>query len=301
MERFGLGYERLKEIKRDIIVVCMSAYGATGPESSYAGYGGAIEAISGVQSLTAYERGGDRMRVREVDVTNGIMGACAVMTALVERALGGGGQFIDLSQREASTWLIGEHLLEHAVNGRETLPTGNRHPRFAPQGCYPCAGEDRWVVITVRSQADWTALCAQMGATEWAEDPSIADAEGRRARHDEIDERIAAWTMTQDAAVVVRALQACGIAAGVVADVSQLAADPHLEARGWFAPAPGSEENRYPGFPFRFRRSEGGVLRRRGPDLGADNQRILVDELGMDPRQLPSLAKEDLGTSFDLE
>ncbi|MDY7012194.1 MAG: CoA transferase, partial [Cyanobacteriota bacterium] len=175
MERWGLGYDTLKALRPEIIMVAMSAFGATGPESHYAGYGGCIEALSGLQILTAYERGGDALRVREMDVTNGIMGACAIVTALIHRQRTGEGQWIDLSQREACTWLMGEHLLEYTLNGTQTLPLGNRHPVYAPQGCYRCQGDDRWLVLTVRSEAEWETFCQVLEHPEWLSDDRFAN------------------------------------------------------------------------------------------------------------------------------
>ena len=174
LDRWGLGYDVLKAIKPDLVVVCMSAFGGSGPESRYAGYGGAIEALSGVQSLTAYDRDGDPMRVRELDVSNGIMGACAIMTALLYNQQTGKGQLVDVSERESSTWMIGEHMLEYVVNNEQTLPLGNRSAIFAPQGCYRCEGEDRWLVITVRSDAQWQTLCDVCGLDDAKSDSRFA-------------------------------------------------------------------------------------------------------------------------------
>ncbi len=298
MDGFGLSFDVLRTLKSDIIVIAMSAYGASGPESSYAGYGGAIEAISGVQSLTAYGPDGDAMRLRELDVTNGVMGACAIMTALTHRAHTGEGQFVDLAQREATTWLIGPELLDYSVNGTQATPRGNRHPVYAPQGCYRCRGEDRWIAVTIRDDREWGELCKAAERPEWARDPRFATAEARRRYHDELDAEIASWTASADARELMARLQAAGIAAGAVADTSDLASDPHLLARNWFAQLAGA---RYPGFPFTFADGAGGVIHRRGPELGADNARILGGELGWSSDRLPSLEPDALGTAFDLE
>lgn len=302
MERFGLGYEVLKALRPDVILVALSAHGATGPWSGYAGYGGAIEALSGVQSLTAYERDGDPMRVREVDVTNGIMGACAVMTALAHRDRTGEGQRVDVSETEACTWLIGEHLLERAVNGRQTLPVGNRHPRYAPQGCYRCRGDDRWLVVTIRTDAEWAAFAGAAGHAEWAADPRFRTVEERRRHHDEIDRLIEDWTAAQDAREATALLQRAGVAAGFVATMRDLAEDPHLHSRRWLARLEaGRHPGTYPGFPFVFREGGGAALARCGPDLGEDNRAVLVDSLGLPASVIPPLTPEHLGTAFDLE
>jgi crotonobetainyl-CoA:carnitine CoA-transferase CaiB-like acyl-CoA transferase len=298
-EGLGVGPERLRALRPELIVVSMSAYGAGGPESQYAGYGAAIEAVSGVQSLTAYERGGEPVRVRELDVTNGLMGACAILTALVQRAATGEGQWVDLSQCEASTWMIGDHLLERVVNGAQTLPLGNRHPRYAPQGCYPCAGEDCWLVLTVRDDAEWRRLGEALGDPAWAADARFAGVEGRRAHHDEIDRRLAEHTRGRDREELVERLQACGIPAGPVVTVRDIVADPHLAARGWLQTAEDDPAARYPGLPFRFAEG-GGRFARRGPALGEGNQEILGERLGLSRSLLESIRALPIGTAFDV-
>ena len=302
MERFGLGYEVVKAVRPDIVYVSMSAHGSTGPWATYAGYGGAIEALSGVQSLTRYEAAGDAMRVREVDVTNGIMGACAVMTGLASRAHSGEGQSIDLSETEASTWLIGEHLLERTANGAQTQPFGNRHTHHAPQGCYRCLGDDRWLALTIRSNPEWHRFCHAVGHAEWIADRRFASAEGRRTHHDEIDRNIDAWAAGQDPRAAMIALQSVGVVAGMVATMRDLAEDPHLQARDWLAhtDAQARHPGTYPGFPFRFLTGGGARFAQPGPDLGQDNRAVLLDRLGLPDAVVPPLDAAHLGTAFDL-
>lgn len=300
MAGFGLGFDVLQAIKPDIIVIAMSAYGATGPESQYAGYGGAIEAISGVQSLTAYDAAGDRMRIRELDVTNGVMGACALMTALLHRELTGEGQFIDLAQREATTWMIGDHLLEHTACNSHPRPLGNRHPRWI-QGCYRCRDEGRWAVITIRSDAEWRTLCETMQRNDLWQADRFASPETRYLHHDELDEIIEAWTRTLNDKELTALLQSKGIPAGYVANAADLADDPHLEARGWWTRDLLHDNGRYPGFPFAFMGEQAALFRRRGPDIGEDNARILGGEIGWDTADYESLSSSGLGTAYDLE
>lgn len=301
-QRMGIGFDDLRKIKPDLIMVSMSAYGATGPESLYAGYGGAIEALSGVQALTAYSRDGDPMRVREVDVTNGVMGTCAIMTALMHRQHTGEGQWVDVSERETSSWLIGEHLLEYTVNGEQTLPLGNRHPVYAPQGCYRTEGNDRWLVLTIRSDYEWAKFCEVAGLADATSDARFATVEGRRKHHDEIDGIIGGWTATQSPRSAMKMLQAAGLAAGMVATTEDIGADEHLLAREWFqiCGTATSADSRYPGFPFRFARG-GGEFTRRGPDLDADNEAILCERLGLPRQILAAIAAQKLGTAFDME
>src|SRR3546814_20620735 len=107
MAKLGYDYSALRKLKSDIIMVSMSAFGCDGPYAQYAGYGGTLEAICGIQDLTAYAADGRRYRVREMDVTNGMAGACEVMTALWPRQDRGHGQWNDIADTETAAWAMG--------------------------------------------------------------------------------------------------------------------------------------------------------------------------------------------------
>ena len=292
MQRKGLGWERLRELNPRLSLISMSAFGATGPYAGYAGYGGTIEAISGLQSLTGYDAQGPGLRVREMDVINGIFGSCAAMTALWQRTQSGRGQWIDLSETETCGWMMGELLLQTARSGASPARIGNRHAQHAPQGCYPGAGEDRWLVLTIRGDAEWQRFAECIGGA--ALDPRYAEVEGRRAHHDALDALIANWTRTQDPRELALRLQACKLAAGWVANAADLAADPHLAERGWFQQAP--EGHRLPGFPFRLAHGGAALWRGRLP-LGADNAALFA--AAGQSGALSELAPEHLGTAYD--
>ncbi|MES0872759.1 CaiB/BaiF CoA transferase family protein [Sinimarinibacterium thermocellulolyticum] len=272
MARKGYDYERLRALNPRIVLLSMSAFGASGPYAQYCGYGGTLEAISGLQSLTAYDAHSRWFRVRELDVMNGIMGACAAVIALWQRERGdpsapAGGQWIDLSENETTAWFVGEHFLAASRSKRQPAALGNRHALHAPQGCYACAGEDRWLTLCVRSDDEWRRLAAHIGVA--AGDARFATAAQRRALHDELDALLAAWLRGRDAMQAASELQALGIAAAPVMNAADLIADAHLAARGWFLQV---GDTRMPGLPFHYARG-GGAVRARGPRLGADNAR----------------------------
>jgi len=301
LERLGFGYDALKALKPDIILVALSACGQSGPEASYCGYGAGLEAISGVQSVTAYGRDSEPRRIREMDVTNGIMGAAAIMTALVHRQRTGAGSFVDLSEVESPAHSLGgEHLLEYACNGRSTRPLGNRHPERAPHGCYRCQGDDAWVVISVGTSAEWAALCEATGHPEWRADPRFTTLEARLRHHDALDALIAQWTATQPKIAAMERLQAAGVPAGAVMDAADLHADPHLAARGYFRrPREAPDAPLYSGFPFRLS-GGGGEVRRPGPALGEANRDIVCGLLGRPPSDARVLSEDEIHTDFDL-
>ncbi|MDB5987568.1 MAG: CoA transferase [Nevskia sp.] len=285
MARKGLSYEQVRELRPDIIMLSMSGFGAEGPRRNYAGYGANLEALSGIQSLTAYDDQSPRYRVREMDVLNSILGAGALLSALWHRQLTGEGQLIDFSELEGCAWYIGEHFLRASLQGQPPV-LGNRHAQFAPQGCYPCAGEDRWLAVTIRNDAEWSQLATLIGATQLAN----ADLATRRAQHEVIDALITAWTRQQDASATMHLLQAQGIAAGMVFSSADLAADPHLAARQWFLETP---DGRFPGLPFRLPAGES-AWRGRGPSLGQHNAELFAAD------RLPDLGPDSIGTAYEM-
>jgi crotonobetainyl-CoA:carnitine CoA-transferase CaiB-like acyl-CoA transferase len=299
MERLGFGYGDLVNIKKDLIVLSMSAFGQTGPYAPYAGYGAVFEALGGIQSLTAYEERRKPARVKELDTINGVMGACAVMTALIYRQETGKGQYIDLSQLEAAEHAtIGEYLLEYEMNGTQSSPRGNRHRLFAPQGCYRCKGDDRWIAITIRSDKEWRKLCEVLGHDEWVVDPRFATMEARQRNHDEVDRLIKAWTLPRDHHEAMRELQHGGVPAGAVLDVEELSRDVHLQERRYFLHPENHADKPLMGIPFKLKEGHGEIFS-RGPDLGQHNKEVLCGLLGRSEDEVKPINEEEIGTAFD--
>jgi crotonobetainyl-CoA:carnitine CoA-transferase CaiB-like acyl-CoA transferase len=292
MARKGYGYTRLQSLNPRIVLLSMSAFGATGPYAQYCGYGGTLEAASGLQSLTAYDAHSRWFRVREMDVMNGIMGACAAAIALWQRAQDGLGQWIDLSENETTAWFAGEFFLRASRTGQQPAPRGNRHDVHAPQGCYACAGastgDERWLALCVRSDGEWQRLAAHIGGD--ALDSRYATVAQRRALHDALDTLLADWLRTRDAAQAAGELQGIGIAAAPVMNAADLIADAQLAARNWFLQV---GDDRLPGLPFHYARG-GGAVRARGPRLGDAN----ATWFGRAGQALPDLDPASIGTAY---
>ena len=299
MERLGLAYDDLIEINPNLILLSMAAYGKTGPYAAYPAYGAVLEVMSGIQNLTGYSQDDRPYRFPEMDVINGIGGAAAVVTALLYRQQTGRGQHIDLSQMELPTHaLIGEHLLEYAINNTHVQPMGNRHRRFAPQGCYRCRGEDKWVTLTVRSDREWERFCEALDRPEWKTDERFSSAVARRANHDELDRLIEEWTATRPHYEAMHILQSQRIPSGAVLDVADLAGDEHLRSRGYFTNNVDGSDKLFMGLPFRMSRG-GGKIRWRGPDLGEHNSQVLRERLGRSEDEIEPVTEEKIGTAYD--
>lgn len=299
LDKFGFGYQQVAAINERLIMISMSAFGRTGPYAAYAGYGAVFEALSGMQSLTAYEPGGWPQRIREMDVTNGTLGAGAVMTALVHRQRTGKGQHIDFSQLEASIHgTCGEHFLAYAALGTEEVPQGNRHQHYAPQGCYPCAGKEAWVTVTVRSDIEWERFCRVLGHDEWIDDPCFATQAARQAHHDELDRFISDWTRSRDPKEVMAVLQEVGVPAAPVLDMGAIITNPHLQARGYFVDGVRGTDKPCMGLPFRITPG-GGEVRWVGPNLGEHNEEVMTGILKRSAAEISAPREDEIGTAFD--
>ncbi|MBI3953362.1 MAG: CoA transferase, partial [Chloroflexi bacterium] len=292
MVNLGLDYAALRRLQPDIILVSMSAYGQTGPHRDYVAYGSNVETMAGLTSMTGYEGGPPkRTPIQYGDPVGGFFGAAAVLTALHHRHLTGEGQHVDLSQCEAMTTLVGEAMLGWAMNHQATARLGNRHPTLAPQGCYRCRGQDRWLALAVSSEEEWRGLCRALGNPAWTQLPSFATAAGRRQHQDELDRLIEEWTAARDQFEAMRLLQQAGVPAGAVLNNKQLLLDPHLRERGFYVTVAQPEAGTHlvPGLTARLSRTPGSV-RQPAPAFAEHNDLVLNELLGLNEEDAARLA-----------
>ncbi|MFQ5873168.1 MAG: CaiB/BaiF CoA transferase family protein, partial [Dehalococcoidia bacterium] len=233
MKNFGLDYPALRQVNPSLVMVSMPGFGMTGPHRDYVSYGTNIEPTAGLSNLIGYP---DSMPYKSgeayPDPNAGLHAVGAVLAALLYRRRAGKGQFIDLSQNEAMVGLIGESLLAFSMNREEPGRMGNRHPYYAPHGCYRCRGEDNWVAIAVHNEEEWEALCDTLGNPLWTGEGRFSDQFNRWQHQDEIDDRISQWTSKRDYMEVMRTLQAAGVPAAAVFTNRDIVEDPHLKERG---------------------------------------------------------------------
>jgi benzylsuccinate CoA-transferase BbsF subunit len=163
MDRLGLGYDDLKKIKCDIIMLSASSHGAVGPEKQYSAYAVTFGPLGGVSHLTGYEGGSPAVTRSSADLRPGTAAAFAILAALNYREASGEGQFIDFSAREAISCEIGEAIMDYTMNGRVRTRHGNRDDILAPNNCYRCKGDDKWISISIANDGEWKALVAAMG------------------------------------------------------------------------------------------------------------------------------------------
>jgi crotonobetainyl-CoA:carnitine CoA-transferase CaiB-like acyl-CoA transferase len=294
-EKMGIGYDALRAVRPDLVMLTCSGYGASGPYARRVTMGGAMDGIAGYTFLRHYpDRTPDTVNYStHTDVVTGLSNALALLLALRHRARTGQGQWVEVSGVEASLQHVPEALVDFALNGRVRPSRGNQHPSLAPHGVYPCAGSDRWIALAVRGERDWQALCARAGNPDWSRDPRFADAAGRLRHRPELDAQLATWTRTQDPIALMHALQADRIPAAAVHDARDHAHDPHWRARGVYqrAELPGHGSYPLPTSPWIVDGQRLG-LRLRPPALGEHNRAVLGGLLGLGDAELAELAAE---------
>jgi crotonobetainyl-CoA:carnitine CoA-transferase CaiB-like acyl-CoA transferase len=284
MDKLGLGYADLARAKPDLVMLSSSGYGDTGPYRNYVTWGPNIEALSALSTVSGFpERDCTITQYAYPDVLSALHGLVAVLGALDYRRRTGRGQYINLSQLEATTAAIGHVLLEHLANGREPESLGNRSQSAAPHGCYRCRGDDRWCAIAVTSEAMWARFCGALGKPEWCTDACFATLAARQERAAELDELIETWTTQRDAYEVMHTLQRAGVAAGVVQNIAdQFERDPQLRARNFFETIPHAKKGTVVanGIPLGLTGTPG-KTEHAGAAIGQDNDHVFGTLLGM--------------------
>jgi crotonobetainyl-CoA:carnitine CoA-transferase CaiB-like acyl-CoA transferase len=298
MKNFGLDYPVLKEVNPRIIMISLPAHGMTGPWKDYPGFAQSIEQMSGIPQLTGYPDGLPKMSGADLsDPIAGLNGMGAVLIALLYRQMTGKGQYIDLSQTEATTCMIGDAIVDYTMNKRCQPRRGNRHPFMAPHGFYRCKGDDLWVGIAVSSDEEWSQLCEVMGNPAWCKDEKFGDSLSRWHNQDELDKLIEEWTSQHDHYEVMNTLQKVGIAAGAVLTSAEFLSDPHLQERGTFQVVDRAVVGPHPysvaSAPMRLSKSVT-AIRRPAPLLGEHNDYVLGEILGMSKEEIQNLVDEQI-------
>ena len=301
LERWGLDYESQRRIRPDIIYLSMSGFGHSGQDKSFTTWGMTAQALSGLtmmSGLPGHEPAG--WGFSYMDHMAGYYGAIACAMAIHHRRRTGEGQWVDLSQVESGIVLEGTAVLDKTVNGRRFLDGGNppgnrsRHPAVAPHNSFRCKGDDRWCVISVSNEEQWSAFARAIGEPEWTRDKRFTDNDARVRHQDELDELIERWTSRRTPYEAMETLQAAGVPAGAVQTPQErVDDDPQLRARGFLPEADHPELGRFKfeGEPVKLSRSPW-ELRRPAPLLGQHSDYVYHELLGVEHSDIGKMAEE---------
>lgn len=292
MDNLGLGYDVLKRVRPGIVFASMSMQGASGPATKDLGYGLTIAALTGFMHLTGLpERQPAGTGTNYPDhIPNPGHAAFAILAALRHQRRTGEGQFIDLAQIEPTLAMLGPSLMNYFVNGVVDQRAGNTHPERAPQGVYPCAGNDRWIAISVCTDEQWLALAQ---ALKLEQRPQWLTASGRLSDTQALDDAISRVTEHHDALTLARTLQAHAIPCGPVQDARDvLERDPQLAARKhWITlDHPEVGPSTYNSAPYRYSDAQSEPTS-PAPLLGQHTHEVCAELLDLDEDEINQLAQ----------
>ena len=299
LRKLGIDYQALSAVNPQLVMVTLPAFGSTGPDSEYVGFGCTTEAMAGITGVSGYEEGQPQMLSNAIGDPGTALNNCfAVLVGLFEQERRGQGVSIDLSHVEGLLPMNAEALLEYTLNGRVQGQRGNRHPTMAPHGSYPCAGDDEWVVITIASDMQWERFCQALGNPTWTRDKRFVTEAGRKAAEDELDSHISTWTKEHEHHEVMELLQTAGVAAGAVLSGPEILSDAHLAAREFLLAIDKAEAGThlYPGFVPRFD-PDPSAVRLPPPCFGEHNAYVFGTLLGLPAEEIEVLTKERIISS----
>lgn len=279
MDRLGLGAAALQAANPQLIYISASGMGRTGPDAHAVAYGTLLQCYAGFAGLNRHPGTAPRVGLAWLDPMCALMLAFAAAASLWQRQHAGGVARVDFSMIEAMLWTMAEPLLATQL-GATPQPMGNASARYAPHGTWRCAGEDDWLSVAARDDADWRALCRIVPGLS----PMAGfDLDRRVGAQQSIDAAIAAWAAPQTAAAAAATLLQAGIPAAALARSADLVKNEHLTARAFWDP---HGTGVLPGLPWRtsFGRATG-----TAPGLGADTDTVLSNVLGLSREQIAEL------------
>ena len=294
LDKLGLGPDQLRAEHPDLIVASSSGRGRGGPETEFLGYAMPHQGIGGGAYISGHPDEPPCHSLGDIDIMNAMTFAAGIVAALHHRERAGEGQFIDYSQCEGVTALLGEVLLGYQLSGQMPERIGNRHHRHAPHNLYRAWGVDRWLAIACHSGEEFARLCDVIGRSELADDERFRTAAARKEHEDALDAILATWTRERDRDWMVAELQRAGVRAAPSQEARDLWVDPHLHERGAFAtvdhPEMGALE--MVDAPLRIE----GVEHRTfvAPQLGQHTDEVLTELLGLSEQEIAGLREREI-------
>ncbi|MCY3559011.1 MAG: CaiB/BaiF CoA-transferase family protein [Chloroflexi bacterium] len=307
LDKLGLGYDDLRQINPEIVMVSASALGATGPERNYTGYAPTFAALSGLSYLSGEPEEPPVMMGGSIDLRAGTAAAMAMVAGLHYRERTGRGQFIDASSSEAIGMHIPEEFLHVDLLGRDGDRLGNGHRAYAPHDVFRCAsmrapvayGDDHkgartgWLAIACRSDAEWHALCKCSGLDHLRDDPRFRTGLKRWKHRDDLKPMIEAWTSEQSAVETAETLRSAGVPAAASVWGSDVHHSQNFQDRGGAVAVRPPETHLREVLPPPWKLSETPAeVVSPAPRLGEDTQYVLKRMLGYEQERIDELAQQ---------
>jgi crotonobetainyl-CoA:carnitine CoA-transferase CaiB-like acyl-CoA transferase len=294
IEQFDLGWDVVHAANPRAVMVRMPAFGLDGPWRDRPGFAQTMEQVTGLAWLTGHVDDQPRIQRGPCDPNGGMHAVVGALVALELRDRNGVGSLVESTMFEAALNISAELIVEWTKYGNALTREGSRSPWAAPQGVYATDTRERWLVLSVATDEQWSALVDALGRPDWATDPAVRTHQGRRAAHDLLDEKLGAWAAETDLDKAVDLLVSAGVPAAPAVDARRTSEHPQYVARGYYEypEHPVIGVRGHPSVPFRFA-SVDHWLRRAAPTLGQHNHEILTD-LGLTEEEIAALEADDL-------
>lgn len=280
LDRMGYGYEALKAVNPRLIYCSISGFGQTGPKSHAAAYDPAIQAASGMMSITGHpETGPVKTGYWVADMGTGMTAAYAIAAALFRRERTGEGQHIDLAMLDTAVSFLGP-IVSHYLNGG-VVPEllGNRSQARSPISDLFPTGKG-WLLLAVATAGQWPLLCRAVGRPDLIEDPRFATRELRRENGTALRETLIELFAQADAASWEVRIAAAGVPCAAVATIPEAIVSPQVMHREVVTRMPGppglDREVSFVNAPFKLDR-DGPATDLPPPMLGQDTEAVLSD------------------------
>lgn len=297
LERLGFSFDELQKINPGIVQAVMPGWGLSGPLKSWVAWGWQLLAYTGIMRLWGYPDSPmeTRCKIAWPDRVGSVTMALGVLAALEYKARTGKGQFIEAGMLEAQGSMMGPAILDYTVNGKEWDALGYDEilgAPYAPYGCYPCWGQDNWIIIACGGDDEWRSMIGLIGKSSWAADGKFASHAARREHRKELDQKLSQWTRKYTPKQLFRMLQEAGIAAGIPSSGEDLFYDIHLRARGHIVETEAQPWGKIthhglPGIPSLSRADAA----RPAPWIGAHNDKVFGEILGLSRERIEGLVE----------
>ena len=292
MEKWGLGPERYQQQRAQLIYTRLSGYGQSGPYSSRPGFASACEGFGGFRYINGFpDEAPVRPNLSMGDTLAAMNAVIGILMALIGRnRLGGSGQVVDVAIYESVFNMLESVVPEFDGAGVVREPSGTTLTGIVPTNTYRCA-DGRYIVIGGNGDSIFKRLMQVAGRTDLADDPRLADNAGRVQHQTEVDEAISAWTGSLSADEVLTRLDAAAVPNGPINSVREMMEDPHFQARGMFETVQvGAGTLKIPALTPRLC-STPGRTDFAGPELGAHNDEVFREILGLTAAQIQQLGE----------
>jgi len=298
IEQFDLGWDVVHARNPRAVMVRMPAFGLDGPWRDRPGFAQTMEQVTGLAWLTGHVDDQPRIQRGPCDPNGGMHAVVGALVALEVRDRTGVGSLVESTMFEAALNISAELIVEWTAYGNSLFREGSRSPWAAPQGIYATDTPERWLVLSVATDDQWSALVDALGRPDWATDPALRTHAGRRAAHDLLDDKLGAWAAEIDLDKAIDLLVGVGVPAAPVYDGRVSSQHPQFVARHYYEDLdhPVIGVRAHPSLPFRYA-SVDRWLATPAPMLGQHNHEILTD-LGLSAEEIAALEADDqIGTT----